>query len=138
LKLGGIDVITFLPYPSFAQSASCLDGQRLRNQAFECVQILKALWGLSSAWANHPAVRMWRGYDQALNLYAIAVCDEIEARGWVPTWRNAFIEYDGPYQLSFGEKVHSSHRANLLRKDPEHYSQFGWTEQPRKGYVWPA
>jgi len=34
------------------------------------------------------------------------------------------------------EKFHSSHRANLLRKDYEYYSQFGWTENPEKPYVW--
>jgi|TARA_R110000751_G_scaffold31335_8_gene79912 hypothetical protein len=34
------------------------------------------------------------------------------------------------------EPLHSSHRANLLRKDPEYYGKFGWTEEPRKGYHW--
>lgn len=35
------------------------------------------------------------------------------------------------------ERVHSSHRANLLRKKYAHYSQFGWKETPVKGYYWP-
>ena len=34
------------------------------------------------------------------------------------------------------EKFHSSHRANLLRKDYEYYSQFGWDENPESPYVW--
>ena len=31
---------------------------------------------------------------------------------------------------------HASHRSNLLRKDPEHYAQFGWTESDNLPYVW--
>ena len=34
------------------------------------------------------------------------------------------------------EAFHSSHRANLLRKDFEYYSQFNWTENPESPYVW--
>jgi hypothetical protein len=30
-----------------------------------------------------------------------------------------------------------SHRAALLYKLPEHYSQFGWTEDPKVAYLWP-
>ena len=35
------------------------------------------------------------------------------------------------------ESVHSSHRSNLLRKLPEHYSSFGWTDDPSVPYFWP-
>jgi hypothetical protein len=34
------------------------------------------------------------------------------------------------------EDFHSSHRANLLKKDPEFYSQYGWIENPQNPYVW--
>ena len=34
------------------------------------------------------------------------------------------------------EEFHSSHRANLLRKDKEYYSQFNWTENLELPYVW--
>jgi hypothetical protein len=32
--------------------------------------------------------------------------------------------------------LHSSHRANLLRKDPDYYGRFGWTEEPSTTYHW--
>jgi hypothetical protein len=35
------------------------------------------------------------------------------------------------------DEFHSSHRSNLLRKLPEHYSQFGWSEPNDLPYVWP-
>jgi hypothetical protein len=34
------------------------------------------------------------------------------------------------------EDFHSSHRANLLRKDKEFYSQFEWGENPEDPYLW--
>ena len=34
------------------------------------------------------------------------------------------------------EEFYSSHRANLLRKDYEYYSQFKWKENPESPYVW--
>lgn len=36
------------------------------------------------------------------------------------------------------EKFHSSHRAALLHKDRDWYSQFGWSEEPELNYVWPT
>ena len=40
-----------------------------------------------------------------------------------------------PYWLGNSD-FHASHRSNLLRKDPEHYAQFGWTESDDLPYVW--
>ena len=34
------------------------------------------------------------------------------------------------------EKVHASHRSNLLRKDYGFYSQYGWGEQLDMNYHW--
>jgi len=36
------------------------------------------------------------------------------------------------------DDFHSSHRANLLRKDSEHYGEFGWQEDSSLPYVWPV
>ena len=44
-------------------------------------------------------------------------------------------EFVLPYWLG-NEEFHSSHRANLLRKDSEYYSKHGWTEDPNDPYVW--
>lgn len=66
---------TFLPYPSFTLSAICLDNKRLNKQILECDQILNALApGSTSGWRNHPAVKMWRGYEPALLLAIKGAC----------------------------------------------------------------
>ena len=50
-----------------------------------------------------------------------------------------FEEIDGEvvYPLFVGfERFHSSHRANLLKKEPEFYSKYNWTENPKNPYLW--
>jgi hypothetical protein len=34
-------------------------------------------------------------------------------------------------------QFHAAHRSNLLRKDPEYYGKFGWTEPDDLEYPWP-
>ena len=59
----------FVPYPSPYECAGTLDDRRLNKQILECRQILKAIRGESSAWANHPCVKMYRDHEQWLTHY---------------------------------------------------------------------
>ena len=49
---------TFLPYPSFAASASVLDSPRLGKQRVETLQIARALLVPTYGWQRHPAVQI--------------------------------------------------------------------------------
>lgn len=138
---------TFLPYPDFAQSAACLDNNRLGKQRVECLQILKALTDPSYGWQNHPAVKMWRGYHDRLVQYSYFICDEWNMRGFKDTCKAkiqatlliAPREDIGKTPGWLGNPAfHASHRSNLLRKDPVHYGQFGWTEPNNLPYIWPT
>jgi len=128
---------TFMPYASFAETAKCLDWRRLGNQRNEARVILKAIKGQSSAWSNHPAVNMWRGYEAALEAYLAAIISEWIARGYknsipIPEPKGVVVpEWVGD------EAFHASHRSNLLRKDATWYGKFGWEELPDLPYVWP-
>lgn len=135
---------TFVPYPSARTSALCLDRQRLGKQRVEVLQLLKALTE-GGGWSNHPATKMWRGHERALVWYGLAICDEWIARGYKDTCKQKIAQYGLTYPDITGwpswwddEAVHASHRANLLRKDPEHYGQFGWAESASLPYVWPV
>lgn len=132
---------TFLPYPDFAESARVLDRQRLGKQRVETLQLLKALAGETKGWVNHPAAQMWRGHENALVQYGIAVCDEWTARGYKDSCREKIAAYGCGAPLVMPswwgrEDVHASHRSNLLRKDAKHYGQFGWSEPDNMEYVW--
>lgn len=132
---------TFVPYPDFSESARVLDRQRLGKQRVETLQLLKALAGETKGWVNHPAAQMWRGHENALVHYGIAVCDEWTARGYKDSCREKIAAYGCGAPLVMPswwgrEDVHASHRSNLLRKDAKHYGQFGWNEPDNMEYVW--
>jgi hypothetical protein len=136
---------TFLPYPDFAATAQVLDSSRLGKQRVEAYQIIRTLDGVTKGWRNHPAVRMWRGYEPALLQYGTAICDEWDRRGYPDTVREKLVahlrEQDAPVPVPpwlGDEEFHASHRSNLLRKDPEWYGRFGWTEPPDLPYYWPV
>lgn len=129
---------TFLPYPDFAQSAACLDNRRLGKQRVECLQILRALRDPSYGWQNHPAVRMWRGYADALETYKAYCIVEWTRRGFKNTME-AFAKGAPALPPWLGNAAfHASHRSNLLRKDPVFYGRYGWTEPHNLPYVWPV
>lgn len=134
---------TFLAYPDFDKSAAALDNRRLGNQCYrECLTLLRG------GWQNHPASKMWRGYEYALCTYALALVQEMKRRG---RWRSEVINRWQTYYMAVrsmlentglppwigNAKFHAAHRSNLLRKDPEYYGQFGWTEPYDLPYTWP-
>ena len=128
---------TFLPYESFEESASVLDWRRLGKQRVEGMQIINAINNpKKQGWQNHPATIMWTPYVNALKLYTNVIILEWIKRGYNNNMElYDFNNLEKPHWLG-KEEFHSSHRANLLRKDPEHYSQFEWTENPESPYVW--
>ena len=137
---------TFLPFSSFERSANCLDYRRLGKQRVEAKQIYLALTEADYGWKNHPAVKMWKGYETALARYGLVICQEWKRRGYRDTLESWFFHKAYNHSLMRtplpdwidDEAFHASHRSNLLRKDPVWYGQFGWTEAADLPYVWPV
>lgn len=131
---------TFLPYPDFDACAACLDSRRLGKQRVEAFQILNTLADPTRrGWRNHPAVRMWRGYEDALRLYMNAMIAEWVRRGYRNTMTRASVPTEVAMPPWLGDPAfHASHRSNLLRKDPEFYARYGWSEPADLPYVWPG
>lgn len=147
---------TFLPYASFADSARVLDTKRLGKQRVEVIQIVRALTVPGYAWSNHPAVMMWRGYEEALGRYGLVICGAWTARGFADTCA-ATITTD---LATFGigalrseaelvaagavpgwlsdDAVLTSHRSALVRKDPDHYRPLFPDVPDDLDYVWPV
>lgn len=156
---------TFIPIATtdFQAIAKTLDNKRLNKQALEAWQILMTLWELDpqgntripKGWVNHPAVKMWRGYEIALFLYITEMVTEWQRRGFKSTIAEkaactvqAAMQKCKPIQLVFpswinDEQLASTHRLALLTKDYEWYSQFGWPEDTGVApteyeYKWPV
>jgi hypothetical protein len=142
---------TFLPYADFYESAKVLDRQRLGKQRVEVLQILRCLRGIKTGWQNHPAVKMWKGYENCLALYGIRICTHWKSRGYKDTCLEKIVDLtthapviEQPPWMG-REDLHSSHRATLLYKNPVWYGQWGWKEEPlfpdesgQLRYVWPV
>lgn len=133
---------TFLPFPDFNKSAQVLDRMRLGKQRVETLQILQALRN-ETRWKNHPAVKMWKGYERALIQYGLSICTEWIYRGYRDTCHakiSSFIERDTTQYILppwlGSEEFHRAHRSNLLRKNYEYYSKF-FSENIDLPYIWP-
>ena len=145
---------TFLPYKRFDHSARALDDKRLDKQRVEAMQIMSALMKLrfhtntaNIPWANHPATKMWFGYEHALLNYQEAICGEWVRRGnrdgMLDKTADLILSQPGFQMIGdppwLGKKLlHSSHRANLLREAPEWYDRFNWPEEPAEDFWWPT
>jgi len=128
---------TFLPYSDFNKSAKVLDYRRLGKQRVEALQILKALQIKNYGWKNHPIVKMWEGYENALIEYKNSMIKEWISRGYNNNMRLETIIGQCNYPEWLGDdKLHASHRSNLLKKNYEYYSQFNWKEEPGMDYIW--
>ena len=130
---------TFLPYRDFKSSLEVLDWRRLGKQRVEAKQILNILRNRTETkgWRNHPITKMWEGYDNALAEYFNESIWQWVHRGYTNNMEFEEINGDVVYPHWLGNKsFHSSHRANLLRKDYEYYSQFGWEEDSKNPYTW--
>ena len=141
---------TFLPLENFEESAKVLDYRRLGKQRIEAIFLLKSLTKEydKKGWINHPARLMWVGSAGTLYDYTKAVCLEWRNRKYKDTVLDKLIELGNRNPEIFEENkkpwfigyqlFHDSHKSNLLRKNLEHYSKFGWDVGPNLEYFWPS
>lgn len=151
---------TFLPYLDlegcdttydfYLECAGLLDTKRLGKQRVETMQIMKALL-TGKGWVNHPATKMWQGYEWSLLSYQAAVCTTwVEDCGFKDTclpktidlyfhhvdYTEDLIYKDPPW---LGDKAfHLAHQSNLLRKDPEYYGKRFPGVPDDLPYIWPV
>ena len=115
------------------KSAECLDRSRLGKQRIEARLLIDILsYNKESRWANHPACKMWKGYEECLKLYYNCCLVEWSTRGY----ENVVCKMETIFGISYpkwwgDQNFHSSHRLALLCKNFEHYKQFNWLEEKK-------
>ncbi|HET6561899.1 MAG TPA: MSMEG_6728 family protein [Marmoricola sp.] len=147
---------TFLPYADFERSARSLDAKRLGKQRVETIQVVRALTVPGYGWANHPAVLMWKGFEEALGRYGFTCCEVWTELGFgdtcaatiatdlrtvgVPSVRTQaeLTTADALPPWLGDEAVHRSHQSSLLRKDPAYYRPLFPDVPDDLPYVWPV
>ena len=135
---------TFLPYPLFSSSLDCLDDKRLGKQRVEARQIYDILTGKTQtkAWRHHPALLMWKGYEDALAVYYNMSLYYWQKRGY-KNIKLKPIKISDCYGFSYPpwlgiEKFHNSHKSQLLKKNPVHYGYFKHCVTEDIPYYWPT
>lgn len=106
-------------------------------------------------WSRHPARMMWENYPFALITYGMDICTEWRNRGNKDTVLEQlgelaalnpalicdqnWLRVEGLMPSWLGdERLHQSHRSNLLRKDPVWYGTVqGWKDPNDIPYWWP-
>jgi hypothetical protein len=149
-------VQTFLPYPDFDRTARVLDLKRLGKQRVECIQVVRALTRADYGWRHHPAVLMWKGFEEALGRYSFTCCAVWRERGFadtcaatitadlreagVPVVRTqAELREAEALPPWLGDRAfHRSHQSALVRKDPDHYRPLFPGVPDDLEYVWPV
>lgn len=130
-----------------------MDPKRLPNQLLEGQIIMQALV-TGNGWQHHPAVKMWVGYEAFYLKYLSAFNREWVRRGHKMhgsylnavgvsldlNWDMEDVEKTPPWWGS--DRLHASHRAMLLRKDPAWYGPKFADERERletiTDYYWPV
>jgi hypothetical protein len=149
-------VQTFLPYADFDRSARVLDDKRLGKQRVETLQVVRALTRPDYGWKNHPAVLMWKGFEEALGQYGLTCCAAWTDLGFADTCAATIVTDLQAYGIDAvrtqpelaaagavppwlgDEALHRSHRSALVRKDPEHYRTLFADVPDDLDYVWPV
>mgnify|MGYP002737933529 CR=1 FL=1 len=146
---------TFVPFNDITFSAQALDNKRLNKQLLEGRQIYGILSSgkTKGAWVNHPAVKMWRCYDNGLYSYLVAIYKECVSRGIKADKNWEAIEQIHESNWNRGSntvmpawwgdnRVHESHRNNLYVKDSNYYIDFANANRTtccdKCNYFWPT
>ena len=127
---------TFMPYADIGKSVQCLDYKRLGKQRVEAMQTYNQITKGKGGYPHHPVNRMWKDNPSALAHYHNMCIDEWVKRGYNNTMK--LIPFDNLVLPDWvgDERLHKSHRSNLLRKDQEFYGQYDWNEPTDLEYYW--
>ena len=147
---------TFLPYADFRRTARVLDQRRLGKQRVETLQIIRGLTRPGYGWRHHPAVKMWKGCEEALGAYGLAITDEWRRGGRADTCEGSIRAelasvgiHDVRSQRELraakelpawlgDRRFHRAHQSSLVRKDPDHYRRWFPNVPDDLPYIWPV
>jgi hypothetical protein len=118
---------TFLPYEDIKESLRALDNARLKNQRTEALELITSIT-TDRGWRHHPCFKLWENnIDWAerigQNYHKDMLLEVVNPLFKMPVWLG-------------NKRLHATHRSNLLRKKPEFYKQYGWTEPHDLPYYW--
>jgi hypothetical protein len=142
-RVEGLQILKTLSIGEFTchgchQKVTHFNPYKTGYHCYQCEAPLKR-----TPWYNHPAVLMWKSYENALILYLQEICMEWIKRGFKDNCWEQIEKFSLHKETMlpdwFGESnFHLSHQSNLLRKNPEYYGQFFFGVPSDIPYFWPV
>lgn len=123
-------MMLWLPHENFRDCARAMDSRTLTIQRFDAWRLLNMLTkGVPVGMKRNPTIRMWQEYPTWVAGYGMAICLEWELRSEKSSEiTKLFEEYldvadlTDTYPRWLGDSLlHSSHRSNMIKLDPDHY-----------------
>jgi hypothetical protein len=124
----------------------------LHRQLVDCLKIGRALLGKErSEWIEHPAVMMWLGAEQEFWMYTLFMNHDWTIRYGRDKRENhlAFVKLQDEFDVGIDSgwnllpwrddpRLHDSHKAALIRHNPEHYLAIWPHISPDLPMFWPT
>lgn len=147
-------MITWMTKSTFSATSRDLDKARLKLQMKQVCTAFDILTGLKPDHprAEHPAVKMWSGYEYALGVYGMMLGMEWSFHRGFAEAEEFWYLYRGIKEVKKTDKtfiyepppwlgdtaVMASHRSNLARRDAVTYGKKWKICPPDMPYVWPV
>ncbi len=135
---------TFLPDMNVSKAIDMLDNKRLGKQRVEAIQIASCLLEKETRWKNHPAVLMWKGYEDYLVLLYLNTTIETFGKRGFKNYKclehyKRLKKLVNPKNIKrppwYNENFVLSHQSNLLRKNKDYYSKY-FNVRDDLPYIW--
>jgi len=142
---------TFITDYDFSKSAKNLDRKRLGSQIYEGIHILASLLDKNEDLinpkrdvSNHPAAKLWIGYERELMNYIKVHMVEWADRGYSSDINIGNYLMLAAYILPFDnvpywvtDELIETHRSVLVKKDKLYYKEiFGYVAIKEMRYTW--
>ena len=116
------------------ETAMFLDKKRLNKQIVECIQMLKALEGLSKGWRNHPCTIQYDKHRYWLWVYMLCLASYREEQYFNSI---LFSEVCERYKPEFHtDEYFEQMKRRLYTKDKEHYSYWSELVESNENWYW--
>ncbi|MFA5344717.1 MAG: pyrimidine dimer DNA glycosylase/endonuclease V [Candidatus Omnitrophota bacterium] len=118
--------LTWMPYSSYRKCAACFEDSDLKHMRVNILRTLRYL-ERNSRPTRHKAVELWRGFEQSLIRYGIAIALECRQRGFSDT---SLVTLRSKYRHGYSQKpdwvywtdLQESHRAYLLLRNERRFA----------------
>lgn len=116
------------------ETAMALDRKRLNKQIIECQQIINAIEGKTTAWANHPCILQYHGYKRWLICYMSCLLRYKHGEYQRAEISDAWCKLNKPHFHT--EEYFTQMKRRLYTKSPNLYEEWAHLGTSEVNWYW--